>query len=227
MTERFTVYDIFAVLVPGVVFDLLLVLTIRRLTGVELFDWRGGFGDATVLAVVGYATGAALQALGDAITGADVWQRWRGGLASVEVLMPDSTHLSPGFKGAILRELEGRYGELPESGDPAYKRLLSEKVQRAYKQVRASDPVVDRFLAETHQMRAHGVGLVLLSLVAVGSIFAGSDRSCWEHVAWALGYGALAWFAFWRMGDKDRAFADHLWPRFAEPQSEATRADKV
>lgn len=227
MTERFTVYDIFAVLVPGIVFDVLLVLTLQRLTCARVFDWQGGFGDATVLAVVGYATGSVLQAVGSAITQSDRWRKRVGNMASVEFLLPQSTRLSPDFKVEIVAALQRHYGELPQPDETEYIHRLREKVQRAYRQVRVSDPLLDRFRAETDQMRAHAVGLILLSLVTVGSIFLGSVRSVWEHLAWIIGYGVLAFIAFWRMKDKDRAFAYHLWPRFAEPRKETIKADDV
>jgi hypothetical protein len=227
MTERFTVYDIFAVLVPGVVFDLLLVLMLERLTGNELFDWQGGIGDVTALAVIGYATGAALQTVADALTNSPFWKRWRGDIASVKLLSPGSTRLSADFKRQVFDELARRYGDLPNSEDPAYDGLLREQAQRAYKRMRVNDPVVDRFLAETHQMRGHAVGLLILAVVATSTASFSSIRTDCEHIAWAAGFGLLSWLTFWRMEDKDRALGHHLWTRFTEPRAEAIDSGNV
>jgi hypothetical protein len=67
LQDRFTVYDVFAVLVPGVIFMYLLAFTLDRAVGVQLFDWKGSIGDAALLFVFGYAAGAFLQALGNAL----------------------------------------------------------------------------------------------------------------------------------------------------------------
>lgn len=55
MQDRFSVYDVFAVLVPGVIFMYLLAFTLDRAVGVKLFDWTGSVGDAALLFVFGYA----------------------------------------------------------------------------------------------------------------------------------------------------------------------------
>ena len=45
MQDRFTVYDVFAMLVPGVVFIYLLAFTLDRAVGIQIFDWTGSVGD--------------------------------------------------------------------------------------------------------------------------------------------------------------------------------------
>jgi hypothetical protein len=67
LQDRFSVYDVFAVLVPGVIFMYLLAFTLDRAMGVKLFDWTGSVGDAALLFVFGYAAGSLLQALGKAL----------------------------------------------------------------------------------------------------------------------------------------------------------------
>jgi hypothetical protein len=67
LQDRFTVYDVFAVLVPGVIFMYFLACTLDRAVGVQLFDWKGSIGDAALLFVYRYAAEAFLQALGNAL----------------------------------------------------------------------------------------------------------------------------------------------------------------
>jgi hypothetical protein len=81
LQDRFSVYDVFAVLVPGVIFMYLLAFTLDRAMGVKLFDWSGSVGDAA---------GALLQALGKAPIERP-WLWIRGG-------QPTATLLMLGFK---------------------------------------------------------------------------------------------------------------------------------
>ena len=216
MTERFTAYDIFAVLVPGVVFDFLLAVTLRHAADFPLFDWTGGFADATVLVIAGYAAGVFLQALGNAVTRSPLWRRYRGGLATAALLLPESRHYSDEFKHDALTALQARYGSLPSQQDPSYFRRLEELAFRAYKQVEARDPQVQRHLAEQHQMRAYVVGFALLAIVTLLSIPVG-ERPLLFHVSLTAIYGGLTLLAGWRMANKDVTLARHVLSRFLEP----------
>lgn len=216
MTERFTVYDIFAVLVPGAVFDFLLVLTLRHAADLRLFDWTGGFGDATVLIITGYASGVLLQALGNALTQSPPWRWYRRVPATAAVLLPNSRHFSEEFKGETLTALQECYGSLPAPQDATYTHRLREMTFRAYKHVEAIDPQVHRHLAEQHQMRAYLVGFALLTIVALVSIPFGG-RSLFFHLTLAAIYGVLTLLAGWRMENKDVSLARHVLTRFVAP----------
>jgi hypothetical protein len=207
--DRFTVYDIFAVLVPGVLFSALLVITAKRLAGIEILDWTGGVGDAALLIVVGYAVGALLQALGDLIVD-PLWLKVRGGQPTATMLLPEATELTPVLKTKILDTLASRFGGLPppKPKEP-YRRYLEETTYRVVKQVRAGDTLTDRLQAEHHQMRAAAVGFAVLAIVAVLGKFIDSPESWWTNVIVAAMYFGLSVLALWRMEGKANHFAKH------------------
>ncbi len=216
MTERFTAYDIFAVLIPGTVFAFLIALTLQQVADLQFLDWNGGFGDATVLIITGYAAGVFLQALGKAVSQSQLWRRHHGGLAAAGLLLPKSKLYSEEFKRDTLNRLQERYSALPSPQDPTYLHRLEELTSRAYKHVEQGDPQVNRHLAEQHQMRAHVIGFTLLTIATLASIPVGA-RSITFHLVLAAIYGALAVLARWRMKDKDIALARHVLSRFMEP----------
>jgi hypothetical protein len=216
LTERFTVYDVFAVLVPGTVFLLLLAGTLRYLVGITAIEWTGGIGDATVLVVAGYATGVLLQAIGDAVTGSKPWRRWRGGPARVKLLLAEPGRFSEELRVEVLEALVARYGELPPPTDESYERRLREVTYRAFKHVRAGDPTVDRLLAEHHQMRAFMVGFVILAVIAIVSSPLPGPHPCVTHAGAAITYGTLALLLFRRMEKKDTDMANHVLARFID-----------
>lgn len=167
MQDRFTVYDVFAVLVPGVIFMYLLAFTFDRAVGVELFDWTGSVGDAALLFVFGYAAGALLQALGKALFEAP-WLWVRGGQPTATLLMPSSRKLSESAKGDALGTLRAAQGEWPlGEKDEGYRKLLEDRTYRAWKTVAPDDPQAQRFLAETHAMRAFAAAFLVLLVVTL------------------------------------------------------------
>ena len=101
MQDRFTVYDVFAVFVPGVIYMYLLAFTLDRAVGVKLFDWTGSVGDVALLFVFEYAAGALLQALGKALIESP-WLRIRGGQPTATLLMPASKKLPANAKVDVL-----------------------------------------------------------------------------------------------------------------------------
>lgn len=209
MTERFTVYDIFAVLVPGAIFDLLLALTLRHATGFRVFDWRGGFGDATVLIVVGYATGVLLQALGKAATHFKIFPEHMKTSATVRLIASDSKDISAELRRDFLDALQEHYGPLPADKDDTYKQRLKEMAYRAYKALEPDDPLVRRHLAEHHQMRAYFVSFTLLAMLGLACI-ASRERSMWFYAAVVGAYAAMSALACWRMADKDVDLGRHI-----------------
>ena len=216
MTERFTVYDIFGILVPGAVFLILLAGTLRFLVGDPGVDWTGGVGDATVLIISGYAIGVLLQTIGAAITRGLPWRRWRGEYARVNLLVSETTTYTEELRVEVVNALVERYGELPAPEDPRHRRRLQEVTYRAYKHVRAKDPDVGRLFAEHHQMRAYAVALSLLTIISLLSTPFGKLQPWFIHVAIAVGYGALAWLFVQRMEKKDEELAHHVHARFAD-----------
>ncbi len=216
MADRFTVYDIFAVLVPGAVFNFLMAVTLKHFADSEIFAWSGGFGDATVLIITGYASGVLLQALGNAFTESSIWQQKRGGPATMSLLLPDTMRCTEEFKHEALAAIEKHYGPLPAVTDATYQRVLRERAFRVYKQVAADDPAVSRFLAEHHQMRAYAVAFFLLTVMALATIPLGGDLPVLAHLALAVGFAGLSCLAIWRMEDKDEVLGVHVLTRYLE-----------
>jgi hypothetical protein len=216
MTDRFTVYDIFAVLVPGAVFLLLLATTLRSLYEMTLVEWTGGFGDATILVIAGYAAGVLLQTIGVGVFGGRLWRRWRGGFARMDLLLAESTTYSEELRVEVLEALQQRYGELPAPEDARHRQRLREVTYRAYKEVRAIDPDTGRLFAEHHQMRAYTVAFAALAIVALVSIPVSGSCPYLLNIAAALAYLALAWLFAWRMERKDHELAHHVHARFVD-----------
>lgn len=240
MPDRFTVYDVFAVLIPGVVFSVLLSVTIGTAYNLDLASLPGTLGDgALVLGVLvfGYAIGELLQATGKLVT-STVRHRLTGGMpATPRSLLPcDDPHAidlwTQGFKDAALAALRARYGVAPPGpAETATYQHLTDLTLRAYKWVEGKDTLVSRHLAQQHQMRAFFVAFAFLALVASGSA---------SHGAWFGGptpaaplfflsilYGILAALAWWRMVEKDRTFAKHVLCRFLELTEEESRASQL
>jgi hypothetical protein len=164
MTERFTLYDVFAVLVPGVIFNFLIYTTLNHATNIEFIEWSGGFGDATVLVITGYASGIFLQGMGKLIV-ESTWLYIRGGQPTATLLLEKSNILTSDFKNEVTKALANYYGELTiTEGAKDYIKQLEEKTYRAYKKVSSIDPKTERFLAEHHGMRAFGVGFLILGI---------------------------------------------------------------
>jgi hypothetical protein len=216
LTERFTVYDVFAVLVPGAVFSFLLAVTLRDLAGIRILNWSGGFGDATVLLIAGYAAGVLLHALGNLLARVGKTRR-RPGHGTSSLLLPGSTHFSEAFKQEALSALEERFGALPASDHPDYRPLLDEKSFRLYKSIESTDTTVPRFLAEQHQMRANTVGFTILAVIAFATIPIVPSPPWQVHMALAGVYGLLASLSVWRMEEKGASLGRHVLARFLEP----------
>lgn len=229
MPDRFTVYDVFAVLIPGVVFGALLAVTLGLAYELDLASAMGTLGDgALVIAVLvfGYAVGELLQALGKLVT-STVRRRCTGGMpATPRSLLPsDDPHAidiwTQEFKDAALAALQARYGTRPpgRADVTSYDHLKGMTLQ-AYKWVEGKDTLVSRHLAQQHQMRAFSVAFTLLAIVA----FTGAAYGAWFSRTTPVApliflgavYGVLATLAWWRMVEKDRTFAKHVLCRFLE-----------
>lgn len=222
MQDRFTLYDVFAVLVPGVIFMYLLAFTLDQAVGVQLFDWKGSIGDAALLFVFGYAAGVLLQALGNALIERP-WRRLRGGQPTATLLMSNSETLSASTKADVLGALRSAYGESAlEEKDEGYRKFLEDRTYRAWKTVAPSDPQAQRFLAEVHAMRAFAVAfLVLLVVTLVGTgIYGKGDMNLRTHGTLAVLYALLLLASLWRMENKAVTFARHVLITFVERVSE-------
>ena len=222
MQDRFTVYDVFAVLVPGVIFMYLLAFTLDRAVGVRLFEWTGSVGDAALLFIFGYAAGALLQALGKALIERP-WLWARRGQPTATLLMPGSKKLSPSTKGDVLAALRAAYGEPPVGEEePGYRKLLEDRTYRAWKTVAPDDPQAQRFLAEVHAMRAFALAfLVLVVVVLAGAGIYGEGKMTPRTYGTLAGlYALLFVVSAWRMENKAATFARHVLAAFAEKDSE-------
>ncbi len=228
MQDRFTMYDVFAVLVPGVIFMYLLAFTLDRAVGVQLFDWTGSIGDVTLLFAFGYAAGALLQALGNALYGRP-WIRFRGGQPTARLLMPGSSVLSENTKRDVLKALRAHYGELPlGEKDYGYRELLEDRTFRAWKTVSPGDPQARRFLAEVHAMRAFAAAFLVLFVVTLAgaAIYATGDMTLRIHGTLAVLYALLFLTWVWRMENKAVTFARHVLVAFTEKASEKKESDE-
>jgi hypothetical protein len=212
LQDRFTVYDVFAVLIPGVVFIYLLAFTLDHAAGIQIFDWTGSVGDATLLLIFGYAAGTLLQAIGNALV-ERIWRRIRGGQPTATMLMSSSKKLSDSFKNEVLTALNMLYGQ-PSLGekDEGYRDLLEERTYRAWKAVAPEDAQAQRFLAETHAMRAFAVAFFALTLLALvgGYFYGGEASSAGTYGTIAVAYAVLFVAASWRMENKAVTFAKHM-----------------
>lgn len=222
MQDRFTVYDVFAVLVPGVIFMYLLAFTLDRAVGVELFEWTGSVGDAALLFVFGYAAGALLQALGKALIESP-WLRVRGGQPTATLLMPGSKKLSENAKEDALGTLRAAHGELPlGEEDKGYRKLLEDRTYRAWKTVAPDDPQAQRFLAEVHAMRAFAAAFLVLFVVTLlgAGIYGDANMTLRTHGTLSVLYSLLFLASLWRMENKAVTFARHALVAFTEKVGE-------
>jgi hypothetical protein len=212
LEERFTVYDVFAVLVPGVVFMFLLYFSLDRAAGVQIFGWTGGVGDAALLLIFGYAAGSLLQAVGKVLI-EKPWRLLRGGQPTATMLMPKSKKLTDGYKSDVLQAVRALCGESPlGEGDKGYREALEERTYRAWKIVAPNDAQAQRFLAEAHAMRAFATAFFSLALVTlVGGYFYGGEALTFKvHGVLTVAYALLFAAALWRMEDKSVTFARHV-----------------
>jgi hypothetical protein len=218
LQDRFTVYDVFAVLVPGVVFLYLLSFTLSRVAGISIFDWTGGVGDATLLLIFGYAAGTLLQASGNVLIERS-WLRIRGGRPTATILMSNSKKFSDDYKNEVLVALDRLYGESPlGEKDEGYRTLLEERTYRAWKTVAPDDTQAQRFQAEAHAMRAFAMAFFFLVLVALvsGYLYVGATSGLMTYASLAVMYTLLFIAALWRMEEKSVTFARHVLARVVD-----------
>jgi hypothetical protein len=215
LQDRFTVYDVFAVLVPGAVFLYLLSFTLNRTAGIRIFDWTGGVGDATLLVIFGYAAGTLLQGTGSLLL-EEIWLKSRKGKPMATMLMPNSKKHSEDFRSEVLTALNKLYGKPPfDEKDTRYRGELEERTYRAWKTVAPGDPQAQRFQAEAHAMRAFAVAFFLLFLITllspvIGCFIGGGTSNLITSVSLAIIYVLLFVAALWRMEDKSVTFARHV-----------------
>lgn len=227
MQDRFSVYDVFAVLVPGVIFMYLLAFTLDRAVGVKLFDWTGSVGDAALLFVFGYAAGALLQALGKALIESP-WLWIRGGQPTATLLMPNSKKLSENAKEQALGALRTAHGELPlGEKDKGYRKLLEDRTYRAWKSVAPNNPQAQRFLAEAHAMRAFAAAFLVLFVVTLlgAGVYGDGDITLRTHGTLSVLYALLFLASLWRMDNKSVTFARHTLVTFTEKVGERKGSD--
>jgi hypothetical protein len=220
LQNRFTVYDVFAVLIPGVIFLYFLAFTLDRAVGVRLFDWTGNVGDAALLLIFGYATGILLHALGKALIERP-WRFIRGGQPTATLLTQRSNKLSASTKSDVLKTLDNAYGPSPlGEKDEGYTRMLEDRTYRAWKAIADGDAQAQRFLAEVHTMRAFAVAFLTLAIVTVvGALLYGDGGMTWKtHGTLVVVYGLLFVTMLWRMEDKAVTFARHVLSAFVESQ---------
>lgn len=104
MSAKFSLYDLVAALMPGILF----------LWGVSMFSdlidipFTGGLAETSVLVALGYVTGLILQGISQGLTEKILLKIW-GGFPSARWLLPDDTKFSKEYKSKIKKAVEDKY----------------------------------------------------------------------------------------------------------------------
>ncbi len=104
MIARFSLYDLVAALIPGILF----------LWGISMFSdsinipFTGGLAESSVLVALGYVTGLILQGISQGLTEKVLLKIW-GGFPSARWLLPDDTKFSKEYKSKIKKTIEDKY----------------------------------------------------------------------------------------------------------------------
>ncbi len=132
MQDRFSVYDVFAVLVPGAIFMYLSAFALDRAIDIKPSYWTGSVCDVAFLFVFGYAAGTLLQALGKALLESP-WLWIHGAQPTATLPMPGLRKLSDVAKAHALEAIRAAYGELPMGEkDKGYRKLSEDRTYRAH-----------------------------------------------------------------------------------------------
>jgi len=205
MESRFNLYDFFATLIPGIFFNFLLVFTITQISGQEFYNWKGNIGDATIFIMSGFVAGTFLQGIAKVIVHKPA-RKILGGRYLETLIQPNSTKFSKNFKAEVIKTIENKYGKIfIENNTPKHRKLLNEKIFRAYKKIYSEDATTRRFLAEVHSMRAYiTIFILLLAVSLYFQIFLGCNALLFIFI-YFLGFI----FSLWRFHDKSITWARH------------------
>jgi len=104
MMSKFSLYDLIAVAIPGILF----------LWGISLFSGSinipltGGLTETSVLVALGYVIGLILQGISQGLTEKVLLKVW-GGFPSARWLLPDDNKFSKEYKSKIKKVVEDKY----------------------------------------------------------------------------------------------------------------------
>lgn len=104
MIARFSLYDLIAAVIPGILF----------LWGASFMSssidvpFKGGLAETSVLVALGYVTGLILQGISQGLTEKILLKVW-GGFPSARWLLPDDNKFSKEYKTKIKQIVEERY----------------------------------------------------------------------------------------------------------------------
>jgi hypothetical protein len=104
MVSKFSLYDLIAVAIPGILF----------LWGISLFSGSinipltGGLAETSVLVALGYVTGLILQGISQGLTEKILLKIW-GGFPSARWLLPADNKFSNEYKIKIKKAVEDKY----------------------------------------------------------------------------------------------------------------------
>ena len=104
MISKFTLYDLIAAVIPGILF----LWVISFIFGSVVIPLTGGLAETSVLVALGYVTGLILQGISQGLTEKILLRAW-GGFPSARWLLPDDNKFSNEYKDKIKQIVEDKY----------------------------------------------------------------------------------------------------------------------
>lgn len=104
MTSKYNLYDLIAVVTPGLLF----LWGISVVTKIGTIPFTGGLADTSVLIVLSYVTGLVIQGISQIVVEKILIKFW-GGLPSAKWLLDEDTTLSTDFKDRVKTIVSEKY----------------------------------------------------------------------------------------------------------------------
>ena len=225
MLAKFSIYDVYAHLIPGIVTIELGLVTWHIFTEGQLLG-VSELPEALLLIVPGYWLGIFLQVIGKLLV-YPLWLRIRGGYPTATMLSTSSRAFTSNYKRRLLDALGFPDQAIPRRSDVGMLRKIQERTYEIYKGAEERDPTTLRFLAEHHGARAYVTAFILLSVYAAtlavtqGLSGAGDDKNNLTLIVLVM-YPLLAFLSIWLLENKGKSFARHILVRFAAEQRKNT-----
>jgi hypothetical protein len=172
MLGRFGIYDLIAVLIPGIFF-LWAIGTLAEISAIQsAVPLSGGLAETSVLIVLGYVTGLLLQGISQQMTERALIWYW-GGFPSARWLLPEDARFSRTYREELAAALLKKFGIVLELEPPArepreviFKRN-QEIFYRCYRAVEKLSELPQVFNAQYGLFRSLLTTFVLLVVVSV------------------------------------------------------------
>jgi hypothetical protein len=113
MIARFSLYDLIAGVIPGILF----LWGISLLSDSLRIPFTGGLAETSVLVALAYVTGLILQGISQGLTERILLKAW-GGFPSARWLLPDDNYLSKEYKSKIKQMIESKYSIKTDEEQP-------------------------------------------------------------------------------------------------------------